>query len=328
MKRSKSALPAAAAILGILLLILDNEVAVNGAWEGLAFCLITIIPTLFPFFFLSNLLCSRISSGGIRFLRPLGRILRIPAGSELLFFTGLLGGFPVGARAIQTALDENRLTQADARRMLCFCNNCGPAFLFGMSAALFEAWWIPWLLFGFQFLSAIIVSLLIPASPSTPMKTTATTTSLPKMLENALRSIAGVCGWVILFRTLLSFLEKYVLFRVPAAVRVIVTGFLEISNGCFALPIITDPRLQLILCSWLLAFGGLCVMMQTWFAAQSVDKRLYLPSKLLQSSICATLTCGVCVHPMGLIFAGTTVILMILLQKTEKRCRNLQTVGV
>ena len=43
-----------AAAAGILVLILDSRTALAGAAQGLSLCLKTVIPSLFPFIFLSG----------------------------------------------------------------------------------------------------------------------------------------------------------------------------------------------------------------------------------------------------------------------------------
>ena len=68
--------------------------------------------------------------------------------------------------------------------------------------------------------------------------------------------MGNVCGWVILFRILIAFLERWFLWLLPASVRVAVTGLLELSNGCCALAEIKDFKMRFLLCSGMLSFGG------------------------------------------------------------------------
>ena len=75
--------------------------------------------------------------------------------------------------------------------------------------------------------------------------------------------MATVCGWVVLFRVLLAFLKRWIFWILPAAVQVAVTGILELSNGCCELLAVTDVSARFCICSGILAFGGLCVTMQT-----------------------------------------------------------------
>ena len=91
------------ASLGMLLLILDTKTAIQGAQEGIRLCIMTVIPSLFPFFVLSSLLTGALTGVRLRFLRPIGKLCRMPAGSESLLLIGMLGGYPTGAKSAADA---------------------------------------------------------------------------------------------------------------------------------------------------------------------------------------------------------------------------------
>ena len=290
MKKSSVIIPTAAAA-GMLLLILDSKTALSGAREGLDLCIRTVIPSLFPFFVLSILLTGSLMAHPIPLLRPLCRLLRIPEGTESILITGFLGGYPVGAQSIGSAFRNGQLSAADARRMLAFCSNAGPAFLFGIAASLFPFGWMAWALWGIQLLSAIVTALLIPGQPGEFRPGSPSPISLPAALRAALGVMGAVCGWVVLFRVLIAFLDRWFGWLLPIQGQVILSGLLELSNGCCALPSIENPGLRFLLCSGFLSFGGLCVTMQTWSVLDGVDSGLYLPGKLLQTLLSCAMAC-------------------------------------
>lgn len=162
MIRRADTLTGIAAATGIALLILDSKTALAGAQSGVELCIRTVIPSLFPFFLFSILLTTSLIGRRIPILRPVCRLCRIPGGAESILIAGFLGGYPVGAQCVSQAYRAGQLSHRDARRMLGFCNNCGPAFLFGMAAALFREWWAPWSLWGIHIFSALCVGVLIP----------------------------------------------------------------------------------------------------------------------------------------------------------------------
>lgn len=311
-----------AAAVGLTILILDGKTALLGAVEGVSLCLNTLIPTLFPFFFLSNILTGSLMGRKIPFLRPVGRLCRIPEGAEYILLTGLLGGYPLGARAISQACESGTLSQRDARRMLAFCNNCGPAFLFGISGALFDDPKIPWLIFGIHVLSAIIVALVLPGEPERCVSEIRRSITAVQALWNSVRSVAGVCGWVVVFRTALAVMERWFLWYLPTEAQVIISGILELSNGCISLAAICNVRLRLLLCVGFLSFGGLCVTMQTHSAGAGVDKSLYFPGKVLQTVVSLFLGCLICAPKWSVVPFGLALMLGIFLRKREIRCRN------
>lgn len=334
MRRSKMFSGIAAAV-GMLLLILDGKTAIAGAQEGIELCLRTVIPSLFPFFMLSMLLTDSLSEASVSIFRPLGRLFRIPAGSESILLTGFLGGYPVGAQAAANACRGGRLTRQQAQRMLAFCSNAGPSFLFGMVAAQFPKLWYAWLLWGIQLVSALLVSVLTPEAENSAVSLEqAKRLSLSDHLQRALGVMAAVCGWVVLFRVVIAFADRWFLWLLPREVRVLVTGILELTNGCCALNEIENVGLRLIFCAGMLSFGGICVTMQTASVIQGLSLKPYLAGKGLQTLISITLAL-LCqpLMPQGegrllsLIWAVPAAVLL-LLRKKQKSSRNSLSVGV
>lgn len=271
------------AALGMLLLILDAKTALLGAAEGLQLCIQTIIPSLFPFFILSVLLTSSLTGVRTKLLWPVGKLCGMPQGSEILLLTGLLGGYPVGAQGITQAWKDGQLKHKDALRLLGFCSNAGPAFLFGIIAMQFGGPFAPWALWGIHIVSALLVGVLLPNRGSSAVTLKRQTgTSLPRALERSLKITASVCGWVMLFRIVIAFLDRWFFWLFPDPVRILLCGLLELANGCCQLGQIKDIAMRFVVCSAMLSFGGLCVTMQTVSVTSGLGLGQYLPGKLLQ----------------------------------------------
>lgn len=278
------------AALGMLVLILDGQTALMGASEGIELCIRTVIPSLFPFFLLSILLTGAVSGTVSPLLRPLSVIFGTPKGTESLLITSFLGGYPVGAQCIAQAHRNGQIDRNTANRMLYFCNNAGPSFIFGMAAMQFSSPWYGWLIWGIQLLSAVAVSKSLPAYTDTPITPTSNKRSSPtEALQSAIRVMATVCGWVIVFRVLLAFLERWFIWLLPTDIQVLFTGLLELANGCCNLAKVKSEGTRLILCCTMLSFGGVCVFMQTSSVLQGLSPRTYLTGKYLQTIYAAAL---------------------------------------
>ena len=270
-------------LLGILALIFDSRTALSGAQSGIFLCIQSVIPSIFPFLVLSGMLTSAMMGTNLRFLRPLGRLLGIPIGAECIYLVGILGGYPTGALTVHTAWERGYVNKKDAERMLAFCNNAGPSFLFGILASRFPEFWMPWLLWGIHILSSILVGVILPGKSRSEQKITPVSQiSLNVSLKRAVVTMGYICGWVILFRCILEFLDRWVLWLVPTPVRIGVYGILELANGCCNLQQIQYLGTRFMMSSIILSFGGLCVYMQTASVTGKLGLGQYLTGKLLQ----------------------------------------------
>lgn len=306
----------AGAFCGMLALILDGKTALAGAQEGIALCIKTVIPSLFPFFVISNLLTGTLLGIGFPILDLLAARLSIPRGCEALLINGFLGGYPAGAQAVTQAYLGDQLSKKDAERLLAYCNNAGPSFLFGIAAMLFPEKWMVWALWCIHILSAVLTAQLFPERPSSSVPSiTRKNITITAALQNALHATELVCGWIVLFRTMIHVLKRWVLWILPENFEILVIGILELTNGCFELNKLSGTAERFVLCSCLLAQGGLCILLQTAAVTQGLSLRYYLQGKLWQTLFSLILSCCLMYRfwpPAILLF------LLFILQKRKK----------
>lgn len=318
--------------VGIMILILDPQTALDGAVTGIKLCLWSVVPSLLPFFVLSALLTDSLES---TLLRPLGRLCGIPQGGEGILVAGLLGGYPVGAQAIGRAYRAGQLDEKTSRRMLMFCSNAGPAFIFGIVASKFDQVWAGFALWLIHIASAVLVGALLPGKTDGKMRMEKASLSLTEAVSSSVKVLAVVCGWIVLMRVVMAFLEKWFLQNLSDALGVIVMGALELANGCCALENIGDPGVRFVTASALLSFGGLCVAMQTASVTGTLGIRDYLRGKLMQTVISIALSLlfvplfdgGASLGRMAAI-SVFLVILGILAGNLKNKCSNPGTIGV
>ena len=270
--------------ISILVLILDTKTAVESATTGIMLCLQTVIPSLFPFICLSSSLTNSLSGIKFTFLQPLSRLCGIPHGTEGYFIVGILGGYPTGAACIAKGYAAGQLNRHDAENLLSFCSNAGPAFLFGMAAPLFSSPYIPWILWSVHIFSAILTGALLCKNRSVqPSYQHIVSNTPPASLQHALLVMASICGWVVLFRVILGFCEKWFLWLFPIELKCFFIGLLELSNGCYNLSTVPLEAYRFLILSSILAFGGICVTMQTYSVTKGLSLRMYLVGKATQT---------------------------------------------
>lgn len=285
-------LPAAAA--GMFVLILDSQIACVGALKGVKLCIETLIPSLFPFFLISRLLTQQLSSTRFPIIE---KICGVPRGCGSIVLIGLLGGYPTGAQNLYSAYESGTLRKVDAQRMLAFCSNAGPAFIFGMLSGKFSSLLIPWILWGIQITSAILVGIFYPGrNVSRVCKSQSKPNSLASNMQASIQAMLTVCGWAILFRSALEILQLRLFSGFSAGLNTVLAGLLELSVGCHSLSKISDEGIRFLLCCVFLHFGGICVLMQTASVVGTLGIKDYICGKLLQTAI--GLVIAVCFLPL------------------------------
>lgn len=197
----------------------------------------------------------------------------------------------MGAQCIRQAYEKGTLTRDDAQRMLAFCNNAGPAFIFGISSALFDAKLAPWAIWGIQITSAIAAGMLLkPSKNSTRKIIQAPPKSAPGLILQSIKAMAIICSWLILAKILIGYIELWFLYRLPLILRIPIVGILELSNGCVLLKQIESNEIKFIIINALLSFGGLCIWMQTASAVGDLSKQTFCIGKLIQTAISSVLS--------------------------------------
>lgn len=282
----KETLTATVCGIAMMALILDAQVSLQGAQEGIKLCIAVVIPSLFPLFVVCILLCSHLQQIHWWPVEKFAKICRIPTGGEYFLIPAFLGGYPAGAQALGQAYKEGKISKVSAQRLLSFANNAGPAFLFGMVGPQFEQIWKVWALWGIHILCAMIVARRMPVFATESIQHTHTHPFTIQMaVEKSIRIMASICGWIVVFRVILAFLGQSLLCYLPLECAIVLTGLLELSNGCCMLSQIVDPGIRFIIAAGLISFGGVCVGMQTGAVAQGIPLTSYWKGKCLQTAL-------------------------------------------
>lgn len=272
--------------LSITLLIVDPVTGISGARDGIELCYRSVIASLFPFMFLITIIAGQCSFFKLPFLQPLCERMGIPIGCESILVLSWLGGYPVGARCIYENYRNGQLSKSTANRILSFCNNAGPSFIFGILSSIFTSSIYLWLLWFTQIFSSILTGILIPKREKTEKAALSIRhTTIMQAFSSSMNAIGAICGWVVLFRLAISYGNKWLLHLLPTIPSVILTGILELTNGCFSLAAVHNENTRFIICNTLLSFGGLCVVLQTKSVAGKLCIGQYFLGKVLQCSI-------------------------------------------
>lgn len=270
----------------MLFLIIHSNKAAAYAIDAIKLCCTSLVPSLFPFMFLSMVLSNALIGYRFHFFSGIRKVCRIPDGSEFIFILGILGGYPIGAQMVTNAYRCGKLERSDAQRMLGFCNQAGPAFIFGILGPLFHSGWIVAMLWLVQICSAILTGILLEGHSASEITIADTPSmSITEILERSVKVMALICGWVILFKIIIGFAQQYLLLYLPEYISILLCGLLELTNGCITLYELENSGARFILSALFLSTGGLCVALQTASATKPLNLNTYLIGKSIQGAI-------------------------------------------
>ncbi len=290
--------------LGAGLLLYAKPVSAAVA-QSLGLCTGVLLPTLFPFFVLSSLLCG----GGTARLAPRpdgisARLLGLPGTLTPALLLGAVGGYPVGARTVCQLYSQGRCTKDQAKHALLFCNNAGPAFLLGaVGTGMLGDGRLGLRLWLIHLAAALLISLFyrrksLPVKPdsitSIPVKNKVGTALFLQAVTDSMGAFLNVCAFVLIFAVLMCLLEQLpLLSRLPAPWDGLLYGFAELTGGAAKLAASRLPqRVLLPALSFLCGWGGLSVQCQTvdLLHRAGLPCRGYLKAKLLHGCVAAALT--------------------------------------
>ena len=314
------------ALLGLILLgagaalILHPTQSMEAGRQGLQLCFQVIIPSLFPFFVLSSLV---VELGMTQYLgrvveRLMSPLFRVNGAGSCALVLGLVGGYPIGARTAIDLYKKGLCSKTETQRLLAFCNNCGPAFMFGVvGAGVFASSSIGFLLYFAHVAASLCIGILFRFYGSeTPgairsslpqFQATRLSTAFTISVKNAFASVWNICAFVVFFTVVIRLLNLWgamdlsanllsALFSLvgfdSASTRNLLIGLLEVSSGVTSLSGVDGLSGQLTVAAFMLGWAGLSVHCQVLSFLHDTDLSpgTYLIGKALHGALAALFT--------------------------------------
>lgn len=279
-----------------IFLVTDTQVCLAAARDAINLCVEAVIPSLFPFFVCSGLLCSLgFSTLCSHFLSPVMRpLFNLPGAGALTLFMGILSGYPVGAATAVDLYKTGQCTKTETERMLAFCNNSGPMFVIGtVGIACIGNKIAGMYLYISHIIAAMIVGIIFRFYKPTPEYTRALPpyfseskkaafVSLGNIIDSSVFSVLKICGFVVFFSVFIKALPSSPYLH----------SLVEITGGIKALAQ-NKTAFTLPLISFFLALSGLSVLFQVYAIIQplGLSVKSYILGKLLQGTLSFIITC-------------------------------------
>ena len=272
-----------------------------------------IFPSLFPFFLLSELL---IQYGFVEFLgellKPLmNQVFRISNHAAFIFVMSIISGFPSNAKYTKALLDEHKINEKEATKILTFTHFSNPLFILGTVSVTFLGNKEVGLLILFcHYITNLILGLLFRnyyPSPKTDCRISLKNAinnmtlerkkrelSFPTVFTNALnhtiQTLLFILGVTTTFLIITTLVNQHI--SLSALHQSILNGFFEMTQGLKYISLLNIPlKMKGVLTVMILSFGGLSVHMQLIgiLSKTKIKYFPYLTARVLHATIASIL---------------------------------------
>ncbi|MBQ8141207.1 MAG: hypothetical protein IJ038_05895 [Clostridia bacterium] len=305
-----------ACFFSLALIIKNSDVAIEYMSQGLELCAKTVIPSLFPFMVVSDVI---VSSGVSSFA---GKLLQAPM--KLLFgvggeggcavFLGTLCGFPIGAKSAVALYDAGKLSKNELERILTFSNNPSSAFIISaVGVSLFGSREFGKALYAITLLSAAATGILqntvrkiknrkkapsndAPTFEGGTSEKNAKTSFTAETFTNAVSSSAlgtlKICAFVVFFSAFLGTLglasDTAV---IPQQLKALIFSVCELTGGTAQASAVIPDAHGAVIAAFASGWSGLSVHFQimSLCAGRGISFKPYFLAKLFQGLSCSVL---------------------------------------
>ncbi|OPF51751.1 sporulation integral membrane protein YlbJ [Clostridium baratii] len=295
----------------IVLFVANIETSINAAMEGCKLCFRAVIPTVFSFSLICNLL---ISYNGIdlysKILGPLlCRPLRLSKSCSFPLVASILSGYPLGAKYSSDLYELGHINKSEYERLLNIASNAGPIFIIGsVGSALLGSPKYGYFLLISSYLSLFFIGLItikkapsykIDKKESSKFQDITFGSALDNAIKNAINTTLSVCGYIIAFSVIISIIKNnnFVSNSITSLESILnlpknvlygtFLGSIEMTNGC---SIIANSslsiHLKLAIVSFICSFSGMSAIAQasSFFSKHNVSIAKYMLLKLVQGA--------------------------------------------
>lgn len=246
--------------------------ASTGTANGLKTCMTVVLPSLFPFFVLTNYWVNAGYADKIAgFFAPMmEHVFHLPGAASSALVLGSIGGYPIGAKTACQLYKEKRLTKIQAEQVLLFCNNAGPAFIIGVvGTGVFRHVGTGMILYVIHILSAYLIGFAWrPKEKIDRSMNEVRAEALEPVSQRITSAVTDAGSTAILVSTYILFfaiITQCICNLISSKMAVcILTGLMEISGGSSVLSeLAVSYSLKFVLAALLLGFGGICILLQS-----------------------------------------------------------------
>ena len=252
--------------------------------KALTICAQILIPSIFPFMVITNLLISCNFDEIVKSIikKPFEALFHLNANLASAYFLGIVAGYPQGAYAVSAVYDKGGCTKEEAEQALCFCNNTGPSFIIAGVGAMYGNIRVGITIYLLQIGVSILYGIITrPKKPSLceydHIKRDIDLGVIPRAVTSSVIPMLNICAYVIVFSILCSMLAAA---PINDCLKGLLLSVTEISYAC---NYISQNHLPLPLTGFAVLWSGICVHMQTYTVINGkLSLKKHYTAKLIQ----------------------------------------------
>ena len=278
-------------IIIFLIFLTNTKIVVDASINALTMCFLKLIPSIFPFMILSNILLNL-------------NILDSCKKPIILVILSWISGFIVGPSFL-TRLNKNE----DISDYVALTSNAGIGYVISfVGITIWGNLMLGIILYFVQILSSLII-FCFSKKPSIKFesysKKASILTIITSSVQASTKTTLDICGFTVFFSVLKDIFSALLGSK---GVAIIVSSTLEISSGVLDAIRINNTILCAFFTGFSIGFGGLCIYMQTLSVCMDshINKLRFFCKKFLQGIICglfATIICKIFnLEPLGSAF--------------------------
>ncbi len=276
--------------------------------EGLGVCKSAVIPSIFPFMIVAELMTSSFPAEQAEcFKRLFTWLFKMNASAISAFICGLFCGFPAGAKAARELYLDNAINREECERLIGFTSNASPAFVIGgvgyaLRGSAREGFALYLISIASSVICGILFSMRSSPSESTEKFSARKRFSLACAVNSATQNTLMACGFVTAFSVLSGLICSAISNEAASA---LLSSLFEIGNAAKRLSASSLTReASLVATAFAVSFSGFSVHLQikSVIKGAGVSMKSYYLIKLTS----AVLSSVLCVAWLGLsaIFRG------------------------
>ena len=281
--------------VSFILTFVYSETAIDCARASLSLCAKTIIPSLFPFIVISEII---VNSGlgnviGKIFNKIFQKLFGISSPSACAVVLGALCGFPIGTKIILSLLDSGTIDKSEAEHLITFCNNPSSSFLINIvGISLYSNSAIGILLYCVTLINSALIGIIqtiaMPSKKNKPIlshqKQKNSKSIFINAVTNSIPNILVICSYIVFFSVLTGCIEKILsLLHCSILFSVSLHGIIEMTGGVAKSATLGNNILSLCLTAFFIGWSGLSVhcQMVSLCNGYNLNLKKYFISKII-----------------------------------------------